>query len=98
MSIGSAPAKVRDGMFLQSGGQLSSTQPCSPEELVLAKGLNSLMLQESSNAELVVTNLPDMPPGESAFGYFQLVDEMTKGLKRCFLVRGTASEVITAFT
>jgi amino acid transporter len=91
-------SQSKDAMFLQHGSQLSGTRPCSAEELSLARGLNSLMTQESKESELVLTNLPDMPPGESAFGYFQLVAEMTEGLKRVFLVRGTASEVITAFT
>merc|ERR1719321_857695 len=86
------------GLFLNSAHQLNSHAPCSPEELALARGLNKMMQQESGNSELVVTNLPDMPPGESAYGYFELVEEMTKGLNRCFLVRGTATEVITAFT
>jgi hypothetical protein len=92
------PSKFDSKLFLHSGTQLSSSKACSVEELMLAKGLNRLMLQESKEAELVITNLPDMPPGESALGYCQLVNTMTQGLKRCFLVRGTASEVITAFT
>jgi potassium/chloride transporter 4/5/6 len=97
-SHGDMGGGAKDGLFLNSSQQLSSQAPCSKEELALARGLNRMMVQESAQAELVVTNLPDMPPGESAFGYFQLVDEMTKGLDRCFLVRGTATEVITAFT
>jgi potassium/chloride transporter 4/5/6 len=91
-------AASRDVMFVHSGEQLNSNKALSVEELILAKGLNKLMVQESKEAELVITNLPDMPPGESALGYCQLVDSMTEGLKRCFLLRGTASEVITAFT
>mmetsp|Transcript_54345 Transcript_54345/g.101904 ORF Transcript_54345/g.101904 Transcript_54345/m.101904 type:complete len:1094 (-) Transcript_54345:9-3290(-) len=84
--------------FINNVAQLDHISHCSAAELCLATGLNALIQQESKEAELVVTNLPDMPPGESAYGYFELVEEMTKGLKRCFLVRGTASEVITAFT
>jgi len=84
--------------FMSNAGQLTSTKLLGSEQLTLAKGLNALMREKSSEADLVVTNLPDMPPGESAFGYFQLVEAMTEGLMRCILVRGTASEVITAFT
>lgn len=89
---------ARDAMFMSTAGQLSSHAPCSVEELSVAMGINALMRRESADSELVVTNLPDMPPNESAFGYFELVEAMTKGLNRTFLVRGTASEVITAFT
>lgn len=72
--------------------------PIEQEEFELASGLNQLIQSESASAELVVTNLPDMPPGGSVPGYFALVDELTKGLRRSLLARGTASEVITAFT
>lgn len=68
------------------------------QELELVKGLSKIILSESESAELVVTNLPDMPPGESMAGYFTLVEELTRGLQRCLLARGTAMEVITAFT
>jgi amino acid transporter len=67
-------------------------------ELELVKGLNSIIQSDSSSAELVVTNLPDMPPGEGTDGYFTLVEELTRGLQRCLLARGTTTEVITAFT
>jgi amino acid transporter len=73
------------------------TESVEMMELAKAKGLNDIIRRESCNAELVLTNLPDMP-GESLPGYFQLVEEITKHLPRCLLVRGTASEVITAFT
>jgi len=68
------------------------------EELELVKGLNKIIRSESDQADLLVTNLPDLPPGESLIGYFTLIEELTKGLKRCLLVRGTATEVITAFS
>lgn len=78
--------------------QLSSDTPCTPQEMAIARGLNALIKESSSNADLVVTNLPDMPPNESGYGYCQLIDVITAGLKRSLLVRGTASEVITEFT
>lgn len=90
--------EARDALFMQSAEQLKSTAQCSGQEMTLARGLNKMIAQESAGSELVVTNLPDMPPGESAYGYFELVEEMTKNVKRCFLVRGTTTEVITAFT
>jgi len=90
MSVSSDPAETKEVEGLE----------CSIEdqELELVKGLNKIIQSESENAELVVTNLPDMPPGESIIGYFTLIEELTKGLQRCLLARGTATEVITAFT
>eukprot|EP00931_Biecheleriopsis_adriatica_P058779 TRINITY_DN35076_c0_g1_i1.p1 TRINITY_DN35076_c0_g1~~TRINITY_DN35076_c0_g1_i1.p1 ORF type:complete len:1025 (+),score=157.76 TRINITY_DN35076_c0_g1_i1:47-3121(+) len=85
-------------LFLRDSRQLTATTPCSLDELSLVMELNQLMLEESRTADLVCTNLPDMPAAESAFGYCQLVEAMTKDMKRAFLLRGTSSEVITAFT
>jgi len=102
LDMGSEPGQVRDvqtekGAFMTTA-QLSSDTPCTPQEMAIARGLNALIKESSSNADLVVTNLPDMPPNESGYGYCQLIDVITAGLKRSLLVRGTASEVITEFT
>jgi len=91
-------AEMTSKKFVSRADQLVSAQPCSADELAVASALGAVVAKESQEADLVVTNLPDMPPDESAFAYFEIVDEMTKGLKRCLLVRGTASEVITQFT
>lgn len=85
-------------LFLHDARQLAATSPCSPEELSVVSVLNKVMLEESRGAELVCTNLPDMPPSDSSLGYCQLVEAMTAEMKRVILVRGTSSEVITAFT
>lgn len=81
-----------------SATQLTSDTPCNSKDMATASALNALLRESSSEAELVVTNLPDMPLGESALGYCQLIDVMTAGLRRSLLVRGTTTEVITAFT
>jgi len=91
-AVGEVPQERR------SAAQLVSNTPCNLKDLAAARGLNVLLQESSSEADLVVTNLPDMPMGESALGYCQLVHAMTSGLRRCLLVRGTATEVITAFT
>jgi len=78
--------------------QLTSTQPASRHEMEDAKNLNEIIVSESSHAGLVLLNLPDLPEGESAFGYCQIVERLTKGIHRSILVGGCASEVITAFT
>ena len=85
-------------LFLHDSRQLAATSPCSPQELSVVSVLNKVMLEESRDAELVCTNLPDMPPSDSSLGYCQLVEAMTSEMKRVILVRGTSSEVITAFT
>lgn len=98
-SLGGGHSSIyNNSSFMRSQAQISSTKPCTVEEMSVARALKKIIQEESTDAELVVTNLPDMPPGESAYGYFELVEEMTAGLRRTFLVRGTASEVITAFT
>jgi len=88
---------VSPGFFNSTEHRLSSHEPCSMAEMSLAVALRRLIIKESSKADLVVTNLPDIPPGESMYGYFQLVEAMTKDM-RCILARGTTTEVITAFT
>jgi len=80
------------GVFLEEGSSIEK------EEFELLSGLNQIIQSESTSADLVVTNLPDMPPGASIHGYFTLIEELTRGLQRCLLARGTATEVITAFT
>jgi hypothetical protein len=91
-------ASRRHQRFLHSKDQLHSTRPMSAEQLLIPRGLNQLIVSASKDAELVVTNLPDMSKTESAFGYFQFVAALTKDLPRVVLVRGTNTEVITAFT
>ncbi|CAK0807379.1 unnamed protein product, partial [Prorocentrum cordatum] len=86
------------GAFLHSKDQLASTKPLSAAELLIPRGLNQLIVSASREAELVVTNLPEMSKTESSLGYFQFVASMTKDLPRVVLVRGTNAEVITAFT
>merc|ERR1712217_245809 len=86
------------GNFMQNTAALHAKHELSKLQLMYARSVNKMILDESQSADLVVTNLPDMPPGESGYGYFQLIDEMTKNLQRCLLVRGTSTEVITAFT
>lgn len=88
-----------DAQALRStAAEVHSDAPCNAQDLAIAQGLNKFMQEFSCDAELVVTNLPDTPPGVSAFGYCQLVEALSSGLKRSLLVRGTAHEVITAFT
>lgn len=103
-TIGSQAGVVFQGALerrsanMTTAEQLSADTPCNAKDMATARGLNELFRESSSDAELVVTNLPDMPLGESALGYCQLIDAMTTGLERSLLLRGTHHEVITAFT
>lgn len=81
-----------------SKDQLTSTKHASRDEMEDAMSLNEIIASESSGAGLVLLNLPNLPEGESAFGYCQIVERLTRGIDRCILVGGCATEVITAFT
>eukprot|EP00930_Biecheleria_cincta_P096598 TRINITY_DN8841_c0_g1_i2.p1 TRINITY_DN8841_c0_g1~~TRINITY_DN8841_c0_g1_i2.p1 ORF type:complete len:1089 (+),score=175.20 TRINITY_DN8841_c0_g1_i2:220-3267(+) len=94
----SGGSQVPRTLFLHRPSQMTAQKVCNEDELALVTVLNRLMLEESKDAELVVTNLPDMPPTDSALGYFRLIEALTKDMKRVLLLRGTTNEVITAFT
>ena len=69
-----------DGEVPQQRGsvaQLTSDSPCNAKELAIARGLNAPLQESSSEAKLVVTDLPDMLLGESVLGCCQLVDAMS---------------------
>lgn len=83
--------------FVLTEQQLSSTAECPAEILSGAKYLNSAIKKQSHDATLVVTNLPDVPAGNSAFAYMQYIEHLTADLHRVLLVRGTSAEVISAF-
>jgi len=75
---------------------LNSVTPCSPESLAAAK---CIAIQErSADAQLIITTLPFVNENESPVGYMQYVDKLTQDIPRVLLVRGTTTEVITAFT
>jgi len=84
--------------FAMEENRLKSNTPCSDANLNCAKVLNAAMKKQSANSNLVITNLPDVPENESAFGYMQFIEHLTAELPRCLLIRGNAGEMITAFT
>ena len=74
-----------------------SHRPCSPAVLNAARILNEKIRKMSGSSALIVTNLPDVPSGESALGYMQFIEHLCGRLRRVLLIRGTNTEVITAF-
>ncbi|TGZ66144.1 hypothetical protein CRM22_005496 [Opisthorchis felineus] len=64
-----------------------------------AARLNELLRTHSSDADLVIVNMPtpSRSPG-SEYYYMDYIEALTEGLTRVLLVRGTGREVITAFS
>ncbi|KAJ7516469.1 hypothetical protein O6H91_22G059400 [Diphasiastrum complanatum] len=60
------------------------------------KKLNDLIFEQSKNAQLVLLNLPDHYHGVEPARYMEYCEELTKGLRRVLLVRGTGKELWTA--
>lgn len=73
----------------------SGAEPCCQDIMDAAKALNSAFMVESANADVVLTNLPDLLPGQSAFGFCQVLDQITHGLKRVIFVHERSKKVIT---
>ncbi|CEM08836.1 unnamed protein product [Vitrella brassicaformis CCMP3155] len=84
--------------FAMKREELESVSQAHEAVLDAAKALNAAFRSRSLSADLVVTNLPDVPQDHSAFGYMQFVEVLCADLKRVVLIRGSATEVITAFT
>lgn len=62
-----------------------------------ASMLNEAMRRYSSDANLVVTNLPFIHKNQCAQTYFHFVDKICEGIDNVMLVRGSGAEVITAY-
>ena len=61
-----------------------------------AVALNKEIVKQSSNAELVVTNLP-LYPNSVPSDFLSFVDVMTNNIKRCVLIKGSGEEVVTKY-
>lgn len=64
-----------------------------------ATRLNELLQNHSSEADLVIVNMPTPSRSEAGeYYYMDYIEVLTEGLGRVLLVRGTGREVITAFS
>lgn len=61
--------------------------------------LNAAIREQSSQADLVVLNLPRPPRGPQGLtNYMDYLEALTEGLQRVLLVRGSGKEVITIYS
>jgi len=74
---------------------LAEAQPCSHDIMEAARAINSAFLAESTDADLVLTNLPDLLNAQSALGYCQVLEQMGRGLKRVIFVHENTKNIIT---
>jgi len=79
------PSQIEDGSFSADQG------------FEAASLLNEAMQRFSSDANLVVTNLPFIHKNQCAQDYFRFVDTVCEGVDNVMLVRGSGAEVITTY-
>jgi len=77
--------------------QINVDKPSSDHGAAAASMLNNAIRTYSSDANLVVTNLPFIHKNACAQAYFQFVDTACEGIENVMLVRGSGAEVITAY-
>uniref|UniRef100_A0A915BHS6 Amino acid permease/ SLC12A domain-containing protein n=1 Tax=Parascaris univalens TaxID=6257 RepID=A0A915BHS6_PARUN len=82
-----------------NGGQkYANVRSFNVRKMHTAVRLNELMRQRSSDAQLVIVNLPGPPPHGTGQYYMEFMDALTEGLQRVLLVRGTGTEVVTIYS
>ncbi|KAL7554157.1 hypothetical protein ACHAWF_017688 [Thalassiosira exigua] len=77
--------------------ETTSVSPSVSEGISTASMMNEAIRRYSSDANLVVTNLPFIHQNQCAQTYFQFLARACEGIDNVMLVRGSGAEVITAY-
>lgn len=78
-------------------GERNDSTAATDEGTKTATRLNEAMRKYSSDANLVVTNLPIIDKNQCAPTYFQFLERVCNGIDNVMLVRGSGAEVITTY-
>lgn len=94
-------------LYINGSGEENSTNvkknyDSNESKFHTAMAYNQLLLEYSSNSNLVVTNMPlinlgDLDTDSDNTEFMEYVDVMSSGISNMLLVRGTGSEVITTY-
>ena len=79
-----------------SNGEIPQDLP-TPNQADAASMLNETIRKYSKESNLVCTNLPFIHSNECAKSYFHFIDKAFDGIDNVMLVRGSGSEVVTAY-
>ncbi|XP_070568851.1 solute carrier family 12 member 4-like isoform X1 [Ptychodera flava] len=88
-----------DGPIRSRASKNVQVDPNSIRKMHTAVKLNQVITEKSSEAQLVIMNLPGPPKAKSGLhNYIQYLEMLTEGLEKVLLVRGTGKEVITIYS
>jgi hypothetical protein len=68
------------------------------ERIDSAKKLNSIILENSKDASLVITNLPPLIEGQRAEDYLNFCSSMTENITRLLFIQNSSKEVLTQYS
>ena len=78
--------------------QPENVDPDNMRQMKAAVRLNSVIKKKSQDADLVIINLPSVPESvQGQANYMTFLEVLTEDINRILLIRGTGSEVITAY-
>lgn len=94
----SAAANPGTSAGTSNPGTSSQMKGTNMRKMHTAVRLNQVLRERSSNADLVILNLPSVPSKQtSQASYMQFLEVLSEGLNHLVMVRGTGREVITIY-